>query len=534
MSVQYRAIWQDDRLDLIDIGIDIFQEWMNTKNIGLDIPSEGIVSNESNEIRVDKVSEGATQALRICLDESRPKTETIQKWTTIAHWMTDGTNGWIWIDLEYESSDISYTPRVFAPKLIAMLLDTRNPSSGYPHLGPQPLRISSEADVDNMVDSLFDKERSIPIIVYSTEPTLTKRQYEERVNSAARRLAGCADIRMLTKDTQDIFHNLLDHISMSVFGGAVRIYLPGIDPHNPEPWKHRYIQARFLSEDPLRSSSIVATRVLPRIIARPPPALYTSKIRYMFGRKNRDWEEIALALDEDYKKLDGDKNKLKNKMADLIVERDIAIEDAMESERIAYRSKSYAERLATELRERGKNPDIIEQDLEGDTDLGSCNEAIEIAKRKLSCIVIHPDAPRDIDRMDQHEYSELWGYKVYRHLRSLNTYSEQKKTREFEGGFWNWCKNSGHDDAIHTRFVAMKESEYVMTNKYLKPLRDLPIDKSVDPSGKIQMQPHLKPVEGGGLTIPRIYFFDDTKGKTGKVHIGFIGPHDLMGNKSAN
>ena len=198
MSIQYRAIWQDDRPDLIDTGIAIFQEWINTKDIELNIPTEGRANNESHEIRVDNVSENNIKALRICLDESRPNTEARQKWTTISHWMTDGTNGWIWIDLEYESGNISYYPNVFAPKLVAMLLEARGPSAGYPHLGPHPLRISSKEDIYNLIDSLYDERRSIPIIIYSLDPTLTQDQYEERVGRAARRLAGCADIRMLT------------------------------------------------------------------------------------------------------------------------------------------------------------------------------------------------------------------------------------------------------------------------------------------------------------------------------------------------
>ncbi|MGD0409808.1 MAG: hypothetical protein ABSB34_12580 [Candidatus Limnocylindrales bacterium] len=40
--------------------------------------------------------------------------------------------------------------------------------------------------------------------------------------------------------------------------------------------------------------------------------------------------------------------------------------------------------------------------------------------------------------------------------------------------------------------------------------------------------------EGGGAQIPRIYFLDDTKGVTGKVHMGFFGPHRFVPNAGAN
>ncbi|MDE0320451.1 MAG: hypothetical protein OXH86_06970 [Acidimicrobiaceae bacterium] len=44
----------------------------------------------------------------------------------------------------------------------------------------------------------------------------------------------------------------------------------------------------------------------------------------------------------------------------------------------------------------------------------------------------------------------------------------------------------------------------------------------------------MKVVPGGGMSIPRIYFVDDTRHKTKKIHIGFFGPHALVPNPSAN
>jgi len=48
------------------------------------------------------------------------------------------------------------------------------------------------------------------------------------------------------------------------------------------------------------------------------------------------------------------------------------------------------------------------------------------------------------------------------------------------------------------------------------------------------MVAHLKVAEGGGAQIPRIYFLDDTKGVTGKVHTGFFGPQRFVPNAGAN
>jgi hypothetical protein len=80
----------------------------------------------------------------------------------------------------------------------------------------------------------------------------------------------------------------------------------------------------------------------------------------------------------------------------------------------------------------------------------------------------------------------------------------------------------------------MNESEAVLNNPRLRQALRLPIDPAVDPSGMTEMFSHLKISEGGGPLAPRIYFYDDTKGSTGKVHVGYFGPHRNMPNKSRN
>ena len=76
----------------------------------------------------------------------------------------------------------------------------------------------------------------------------------------------------------------------------------------------------------------------------------------------------------------------------------------------------------------------------------------------------------------------------------------------------------------------MTESETVRNAPKFNDRRLLPVAKEVHPSGRTYMYSHLKIAEGGKDLAPRVYFHDDTDGRTGKVHIGFIGPHYLMPN----
>lgn len=73
-----------------------------------------------------------------------------------------------------------------------------------------------------------------------------------------------------------------------------------------------------------------------------------------------------------------------------------------------------------------------------------------------------------------------------------------------------------------------------MSRAKFRDQRHLPVDIRVDESGRIHMWSHLKIAEGGGPLAPRVYFYDDTRGATGKVHIGYVGPHRHMENTRTN
>ena len=151
----------------------------------------------------------------------------------------------------------------------------------------------------------------------------------------------------------------------------------------------------------------------------------------------------------------------------------------------------------------------------------------------LHHIVIPKSAERDLESLDQAEKSSVWAQKAWHGLRALNEYAQRRD--DFDGGFWEWCKSKhpiyrwqANEDTL-----AMSESEHVMSNRKLKDTRLFGISSQVTPDKEIIMEPHLKIQKGGGPNIPRIYFHDDTRGGTRKVHIGFIGPHRLVPGKRA-
>ena len=532
MSLQYRAIWRDDRSDLIDSGRSTFQLWIKGKGIDFSVPIDGVQTSDSNELVVEHASEAETGALRIRLHEDRPVKDGEERWTTTVHWMVHANRGWIWIDVEWVSdSAFARPPKMAAPKLASMLLEGRSPLTFGPRLGPKPSRVGAD-DVDGLVALLFQQDRQVPVVIYSVDNTLTPPSYASRVQEAARRLAGCADIRMLTAESEPLFNDIMQPLSLSVFDGAVRVYLPAIDADEPNPWRHRYTRSRHLSPNPSIAADVIVRQVLPRMASLQPPTIYRQQIKQLLDRQRHDWETFAAELDQAEMRLTEEIKELQQQKEELQLEREIAYEEATESERVAGRARRNLESLRSHLRTLDEVPEVIEQRAEEEVEASSCIQAIELAQG-FEHIAIHPRAPRDVDRMDESPDSELWARRVFRHLQALDAYAQEKMSG-FSGSFVQWCQTSGSEHKISTKFVSMTESDWVRSNPRCRACRVLPIDPRVAGSTEIEMFAHLKTVQGGGTTIPRIYFHDDTMGLTKKVHIGFVGPHDLMPNKATN
>ena len=150
------------------------------------------------------------------------------------------------------------------------------------------------------------------------------------------------------------------------------------------------------------------------------------------------------------------------------------------------------------------------------------------AKQWLHHIVIPKSAERELESLDRAEKSAIWARKAWDGLRALNEYAQ--RPGDFKGGFKEWCDSDHPIYRWNSDALAMSEGKRVMKERKLRDTRWFGISSAVAADKKIIMQRHLKIQEGGGENIPRIYFHDDTDGNTGKVHIGFIGPHRLVPN----
>ena len=266
------------------------------------------------------------------------------------------------------------------------------------------------------------------------------------------------------------------------------------------------------------------------------------------------------ALEEQLKRANADKVKLEQRVSTLedeaqrlTTERDRAVE---KSERLSKEAETLQEQLdraQAKVQSAEAERLIAQQNLEAQSNeflthfSGKINAEsdgstkapdtvetfaalVEAAREHLNHIELPASAERDLDALDAALEAEFWAQDAWLGLRALDEYA--RDVGDFTGGFWEWCKNSNaqHRWPASQKKLAMKESDSVTHSRDLSRKREFEVSTELQNSGRLVMHAHLKVAEGGGQNIPRIYFYDDAKGDTGKVHIGFIGPHRLVPN----
>ena len=73
-------------------------------------------------------------------------------------------------------------------------------------------------------------------------------------------------------------------------------------------------------------------------------------------------------------------------------------------------------------------------------------------------------------------------------------------------------------------WAALSESETTNTMTKLREARTFAVPADVETAKRVYMPAHVK-IQQGGTPCPRIHFHDDTGGRTGRIHIGYVGDH---------
>ena len=530
MALIYRAIWEDDPQGLLELGEDALLEWLRTqRRVPTDLLAGGLPDGELSvdvdaskfgndagtvSVETSRAEAGGISALRAAVIENRP--EAGERWTTtltaLSPTDSDVEAGAFWVDIERESRDPYTRVPLRSPLLVRDLIGR----GADPRVGHIRLETTPTAMPGVQLAALVKRvDRRLPLVVFAHDrdgAEVTMR----RGRAAFVRLAGVAQVCLLPPDQEADFNAALPE-GLGVWNGAARLYLPLNAEGDLRGARHRYVEARRMFAD-ATAGDVFAEILSATVTATPPPAAYEAVRQQLRG--------VGASPDQvtDRERAIGDLTASLGRMQEELLDLAVANEE-LEEELNQVRgnlAKSDAAEAGVPYDDSiFELPDVVD----------SLAEVTELAKR-LTGVVVHPDAPRQLADCDGALEGGSWAKSAWRALRALDAYANAAP--EAQVGFWQWCQNptSKWSWPATDKKLAMSESQSTMNA--FGHLRMLPVSPDVDASGCIEMQSHIKVSQGGGENIPRIYFHDDTGGTTGKVHVGFIGPHHLVPNPSKN
>lgn len=422
------------------------------------------------------------------------------------------------IDLAAQADDPAQAVKLGRPPVVDRLLAiTPKPLLGGSALPAGVVDVVA-GTVPVLVEHIRNPARTLPVVVFTQTPRYDRsREIGARV--AVRAMGMVQVVRLGSEAVTALRHEFGD---LAVWGGAVRVYVPGPADSKLDAWRHRYIQReRVRSFETSTVDQLVMSAAQLSTRREPCEALE----RFAAARVFDDAHGAVPVETGGGERAD-----------ELELELEVQREERADVERQLMAVTAHLERVHKRLREAGQDQLFwAAHDPAGDdmpVAVDTVQDAVLAAQAYLTDWVSVPDsAPRDLDGINTGANAAAWGNAAWRGLRALAVYAEAKADG-FDGGFWEWCQLSGHPLAwpASPKKLAMHESDTVRTNKGFRGARTFGVDLRVDASGSVVMEAHLKIAEGGGNLSPRIYFLDDTSGATRKVHVGFVGPHYLVPN----
>ncbi len=519
MALVYRSIWQDDSDDLVAVAHECFAAWVVHKYPGFVVPDEGEAIGQSLEVSVRRGSDERGWVHRSVLHEEKAGA----RWsTTLTALGATDEQQWLWVDLERVANDTFRRVDIAAPRLVRDLFDVgRDPRRGDVRLTHRP-RAYRPDEVGELTALLGSPERDVPVVVFAHDSRMTAEEWVGRVRRTAQMLAGVVQVAMLPPESVDGLIATMGR-DLAVWGGAARIYIPGLDLRDPDPWRHRVLTPRQLGTGNERPGQLLGRMLATFATSRRPPALYDS-IRSLLIQPTGEPDAGALLEDafEELGRLADEVRQLQREKAALEAENFDVIADLEVAER--------TNNLLSRTLQIGNDPEQAESEARMPVGAVDCSAAADQCREFLDHVVLPATVCRDLEQLDSTVESEAWGQTAWRGFRALDAYA--RDAGESKGGFWEWCEHSGHPWVwpATDKKLAMRESESVRKNRRFWDARRFSVAEEVDLAGELHMEAHLKIAQGGGDLAPRIYFYDDTKGQTGKVHVGFFGPHHHVPN----
>ncbi|MET8968585.1 hypothetical protein [Streptomyces hydrogenans] len=501
--------------------------------------------------------DGAEHGLRIQLREDNPEAT----WrVTVTAVTPPAAEQAVCVSLECFDNGVTVL-RPARPALVEQLVKALRPRDGLARLTLNAQAVTVDG-VEALVDILCDPDRRLPVVV-AARPLQPDPVWSQRLKTMMTKCAGDASLYLLEDaPAVDAFRRTIG-AHHGVRPGSVRTFLREVDPAWPADGpRHRLLSGARISTQTDSVYTLVAREVQRHARgAELPEALRTLVFPDVQRRKQDERRAAqtaartqvqavpALALEKELAALkdevsvltqlltEGDRDLSEARRDAALAERTVQLlredlrttskqfEEEMEAHLLTLEDVERAQAEARVLRSRlhgeGRHDETVV--LEPTQAQPASFEELVQRRDELEHVLLTADLTVT-QSLDDHELARTWAAKAWQGLRSLDSYAEAQKAGLVNGGYFQFCMTTPVASAriFPVKQIAMGETEATLTAWGDE--RIFPAPEELDPRGRMQMEAHLKLGSKGSIS-PRIYFYNDSRGVTGKVVVGYIGPH---------
>ncbi|TGB13585.1 hypothetical protein [Streptomyces sp. MZ04] len=563
--------------EVFDQSRAVLGNWLSSKGYpwspasGLSSVGDGTTLSFASTYRDD----GTQQGMRAQLTEVEPEQGRTWRTTVTAarpeHSTAGGIRAWVAVELECLLEPGRPWPRTNPPRLIRELVERLPVDDAGIAVDAQPLRVGPR-QVAELVDVLCEPDRALPVLVavqpsqssQSSQPSQSSRssqpeheQWERELGRLARRVCGVAMVYHLSPEAAAALNRELTF--HGVGPGSVRTFLTGVDPASAaDSGRHRVMSFQRLRQDPgpayriltLNGHTPALRRPLPRTLGADAfPEIDPAEWSRLRGAEESARKTVSLDADAGATlsaelrttslALTGAVRQLERLESELRHERlraqelevqyqqaDGRADDEVADHDHTTRQLSFAEQRVRELQRRLSAAEAAEEawrSIELDDDPLSIEAFLDL----LGGLPYVEFSGRRDDalELDDHMKASTWAAKAWRAARALNDYAHRRVEESYDRNFREFCLTPPQGVyTVSANQVALRESDSVASHAKMRAQRELPVPASVNPTKKIFMGAHLK-LDHKGTVSPRLHFHDDTGGATGKIWIGYLGPH---------